>query len=297
MQKKQCVLSYVLCGALALTAFAATGWAESEDSSEVLAIIGEEKITDADLDAKIEMLPPRYRSRYQTPDAREKLLERAVKFSLLAQEARRLGLDKEPDVAKKINEITDNILIKELTQRKISDDVTVTDEEINAYYDKNKDDFYKKEKIKAQLIHFALDEKTAPEKKEKARLKAEETLNKLKAGADFDELAKQVSDDRRTKRRGGNTGYFSRGRRKNIYGEQFEEAAFSLKPGEISGIVESKNGLYIIKVTEKREAEQQSLEAVKARIQRRLEREKQKEAYENYIQSLEKRYPVKMIKK
>lgn len=73
---------------------------------------------------------------------------------------------------------------------------------------------------------------------------AEDALTKLKAGADFGALAKQVSQDEATRDNGGDLGWFPRG----VMPPEFEQAAFALQPGEISGIVSTQLGLHIIKV-------------------------------------------------
>lgn len=268
--------------------------AQQKGSDKVLAKVGKEKITEADIFSKISMLPPQFRARYETPEGKKKLLDQTVKFSLLSQEARKLGIDKKEDVAKKIKEIADNIIIQELTKQEISDKITVTDEEIKTYYKENKEKYVKPEKVKANLILFEVKEDDVPDVKKKKEKQAEKTLKRLKKGEDFEALAKELSDDKRTKKRGGSTGFFSKGKRKNTYGEIFEEKVFSLKKGEMSDVFEDKKGFYIVKVADKKPQEEQTLEEVKKKIERRLKQEKQKESYENYIEGLKKKYPVKI---
>ena len=263
-------------------------------SKKILATVGKEKITDEDIMAPINMMPPQFRSRYETPEGKKKLFERAVQMSLLSQEARRRGIDKREEVAKKIKEMADQIIIQELTKEVISDKISVSDDEIQKYYNENTSSFIEEEKIKVYLIQFEVkDNATAQQKAEKKHL-AEKTLSRLKKGEDFEPVAKELSDDKRTKTRGGNTGFFTRGKRTDIYGEAFEAKAFSLKPGEISNVFEGKNGYYIIKVAERKEQKQQSLEEAKPRIERTLKQEKQKKAFDDYLESLKKRYPVEI---
>jgi len=268
--------------------------AHQKGSDKVLAEVGKEKITEADIFSKIFMLPPQFRARYETPEGRKKLLEQTVKFSLLSQEARKLGIDKKEDVSKKIKEIADNIIIQELTKQEIADKITVTDEDIKTYYKKNKGDFIKPEKVKANLILFEVKEDDTPAVKKEKKKQANKTLKRLKKGEDFEALAKELSDDKRTKKRGGSTGFFSKGKRKNTYGEIFEKKAFSLKKGEMSDVFEDKKGFYIIKVADKKPQKEQTLEEVKTKIERRLKQEKQKDSYESYIEGLKKKYPVKI---
>jgi parvulin-like peptidyl-prolyl isomerase len=67
-----------------------------------------------------------------------------------------------------------------------------------------------------------------------------------------------------------------------------------VKVGEISGVIEEKNGFYIIKVAEKKPEKEETMQEAKSRIERRLQQEQQKKAYDTYLGSLEKRYPVKI---
>ena len=80
------------------------------------------------------------------------------------------------------------------------------------------------------------------------RAKAEELLARLRAGGDFNALAKQFSVDTSNKDQGGDLGWFGRG----MMVKPFEDAAFALKPGELSGIVETQFGYHIIKLDERR---------------------------------------------
>lgn len=76
---------------------------------------------------------------------------------------------------------------------------------------------------------------------------ADDALAKLKAGADFGALAKQVSQDEATRDNGGDLGWFPR----DVMPPEFEQAAFALQPGQISGVVSTQLGLHIIKVLER----------------------------------------------
>jgi len=266
--------------------------AEEKNSDKVLATVGQEKITEADILAKTLMLPPQVRVSYETPEGLKKLLDQAVKSSMLSQEAHRLGIPTKEDVARKIKGISDTIIVQELTKQEVTDKITVTEEAITSFYKENKEKFIKPEEVKVNLILFEVNDDDPPQKKKEKQKKAEQALKQIKEGEKIEKLAGKLSDDNRTKGRGGSTGYFTRGKHKKTYGEVFEAKAFSLKAGELSDVFEDKKGFYIIKVVAKKERHEQTLNEVEKRIEKQLRQEKQKEAYESYVESLKKQYPV-----
>ncbi len=118
------------------------------------------------------------------------------------------------------------------------------DEEIQQFYEQNvKTLFDHPAEVRARHILLALAPDATAADKAAARAKAEDVLKKLKAGASFAAMAKQYSDDPGTKDKGGEIGYFPRGE----LVKPFEDAAFSLKPGEYA-IVQSQFGFHIIEV-------------------------------------------------
>jgi peptidyl-prolyl cis-trans isomerase C len=266
--------------------------AEEKNLDKVLATVGNEQITEADILAKTLMLPPQVRVSYETPEGMKKLLDEAVKSSMLSQEAQRLGIPAKEDVARKIKGISDTIIIQELTKQEVTNKVTVKEEAITAYYNDNKEKFIKPEEVNVNLILFAINDDDPPQKKKEIRKKAEQSLKQIKEGEKIGKLAGELSDDKVTSQRGGSTGFFARGKHRKTYGEVFEAKAFSLKAGELSDVFEGKGGFYIIKVVAKKERHEQTLNEVGKRIEKQLRQKKQKEAYESYVESLKKRYPV-----
>jgi peptidyl-prolyl cis-trans isomerase D len=95
---------------------------------------------------------------------------------------------------------------------------------------------------------------------------AEAVLAQVKAGADFAELAKKVSEDEGSKAKGGDLDYFTRGRMV----PEFEAAAFALQPGQVSDVVKSQFGFHIIKLVDKKPATTRSFEEVRPQIQDQL---------------------------
>ncbi|WP_166241763.1 peptidylprolyl isomerase [Paenibacillus turpanensis] len=148
--------------------------------------------------------------------------------------------------------------------------VTVTEEDMKIYYDSNKPLFVKPEQVRAS--HILL----------KTKEEAEVVLKQLQEGADFATVAKEKSQDPGSGARGGDLSYFGRG----DMVEPFENAAFALNVGEMSGIVESQHGFHIIKLTDKKAAENPTFEEKKEEIKKQLMQQKTAELYPDWLQKL-----------
>jgi peptidyl-prolyl cis-trans isomerase D len=158
------------------------------------------------------------------------------------------------------------------TPDKFTGQTQVSDAEVQQYYNEHIAEYEKPEQVHARHILFRYPPKATAEDKEKVRKHAEEVLAKVKAGEDFAALAKQYSEDS-SAAQGGDLGSFTRGKMV----APFERAAFSLAPGETSDLVESPFGLHIIKVESKEPAHTQPLDEVRAQITDKLKQEKARE--------------------
>jgi len=160
---------------------------------------------------------------------------------------------------------------------------TPGDGEVEKFYKENPETFTTPEQIQASHILLSVADNATDETKKQKREELAAVLAQLRAGADFAELAKKHSDCP-SKEQGGSLGSFARG----SMVKAFEDAAFSLKEGEISDIVETPFGLHIIKLTGRTEKEVAPFAQVKDRIQTYLKSQKQNEAVGAYLETLRK---------
>ena len=121
-----------------------------------------------------------------------------------------------------------------------------TDEELQRYYRHNLDRFEIMEQVKAAHILLSVAKDADSETVQKRRDLADQLLVQLQNGADFSQLAKTYSDDKSNAANGGELGTFGRG----TMVKEFEDAAFALRPGQLSGVVQTPFGFHIIKVEE-----------------------------------------------
>jgi len=144
--------------------------------------------------------------------------------------------------------------------------VPVTPQEIEARYRENLSTYSTPEQVRAS--HILL--KTEGKDEAAVRKQAESVLAQVKAGENFASLARQHSEDEGSKESGGDLDYFGRG----AMVPAFEEAAWTLEPGETSDLVQSEFGFHIIRVTDKRAATTRPLDDVRAQIEDQIRWEK-----------------------
>ena len=230
--------------------------------------VGDEKITAADWEHLIDMIPEQYRNQMRTT-AKRQFAERVVSLKVMAQEAKRRKLEDTPafknQLAFQAEQIMANQLYQDVVANTKADEATA-----RKYYDDHKDDYLQ---LKARHILIRFKGSTVPLKKdakelteEEALAKAQDIRKKLLDGADFATLAKAESDDAGSGANGGDLGTFGHGRMVPA----FEKVAFSLPVGELSEPVKSQFGYHIIKVESRQE---KTFIEVRAEIERKLDQE------------------------
>ena len=237
---------------------------------------------------------------------KNRVLKGMIDVEAVCEEAKKDGLTpSEEEIDKAFDELNKNLYANEnynkiLEDLKISDtciksqvektltiqkytenfdkNLKISDEEMKKYYEEHKADYYKDEVKASHILISTVDDngkELSEAKKKEAKKKAEEVLKKAKSGEEFSELAKEYSDDPGSAANGGDLGYFTKGQMV----QPFEEAAFSLKSGEISGLVESEYGYHIIKVYDKID-KQLTFDEVKDEIKKTLTEDKYMESIE-----------------
>jgi len=172
-----------------------------------------------------------------------------------------------------------------LLESKFASNLAVTDADAKKYYDENAKEFQVPEQVRASHILIST-KPTDPngdpnQAKVQAKQKAEELLKKAKDGADFAALAKENSSCP-SAAQGGDLGTFPRGQMV----KPFEDAAFAMKVGQISDLVETQFGYHIIKLTEHQDPNQVAFDKAKTGIVDQLTQRKRQEAITQYVQSL-----------
>jgi len=140
--------------------------------------------------------------------------------------------------------------------------VASQEEELRALYGQRSSLYNMPEQVRARHILLSLDADASAEEAAEVERRANEILTQIREGADFAALAGELSEDSGSKANGGDLGFFARGQMV----KEFEDAAFSLEPGMVSEVVKSEYGYHVIRVEERRDAEQRSFEEVREEL-------------------------------
>ncbi len=226
-------------------------------------------VTDADVEGNVKQMQAQFQTEQEFQKA---LAARGMTVEKLRADARiDLGINK-------------------MMEAEISTVPGPSDAQVREFYDKNPDKFTQGEAVRASHILIKAEESADAATKAKARAKAESLLKQVKAGSDFATLAKNNSDDG-SKEQGGDLDFFT----KETMVPPFSEAAFALKPGEVSGIVTTQFGYHIIKVTDRRGASAAPFEQVAPRVRDFLAQQHKQEKAQSIIDGLKKKAKIEVL--
>jgi len=248
---------------------------KSSPNDKVLVKVSNSVITVSDFNSRIEKLPPYYKNVVEKN--KKRYLEEMIAEKLFYEEALRKGLNNDKEVAEILQEAKKKIIITKLIKNEIEDKTKVAEDQIRVFYEANKNKLKTPDMWRASHILLASEED------------ANSVLQALKSGANFEDLAKERSKDA-TAERGGDIGYFRAGQ----LVPDFEKATIALNVGDMSGVVHTKFGYHIIKLTDKKPSGTQTYEKARPLIENELKNKNKAEMFNEYIMVLKKKYGVEI---
>jgi len=290
---------------------------------DVVAKVNNENVTATELEMAVKTLEQRARSTVP-PEQRDavyrQVLDRIMGFHLLAQEARSRKIAVAPwDIDKQLGDLKkqfpteaafsqmlqqrgvtadqlrketeDTIAVNQMLQTDIEPTIKVQDAEIKTFFDQNKARFHQAESVHASHILIRADEKADAATKAKAKAQAGDLLKQLRAGAKFPELAKKFSQDPGSAPNGGDLGFFAKGQMV----PQFDQAAFSLKPGQTSGVVETPFGFHIIQMQEAKPSRDVPFDEVKEQIREYLSNQLREQKSQAFVEQLKAKAKISIL--
>jgi peptidyl-prolyl cis-trans isomerase C len=290
---------------------------------DVVAKVNGEAVTRAELEMAVRTLEQRAQSPVP-PEQRDavyrQVLDRIIGFHLLAQEARARKLVAAPwdvdtqlgDLKKQFpteaafnqmlqsrgvtadelrKETEDTLAVNQMLQKEIEPQVKVQDADVKTFFDQNKPRFHQPESVRASHILIRAEEQADPATKAKAKAQADDLLKQLKKGANFADLAKKFSGDPGSAPNGGDLGFFNRGQMV----APFDQAAFALKPGQMSGVVETPFGYHIIQAHETKPARDVGFDEVKDQIREYLATQQREQKSQVFVDQLKAKSKISLM--
>jgi peptidyl-prolyl cis-trans isomerase C len=195
-------------------------------------------------------------------------------------------------------DILERAIVEQVIERELRPQAVVTEADVKKFYDENPSRFEQPETVKMQHIHVStMDPATRRElpaaEKTKKRELIDQTLTRARAGEDFAKLVNDVSDDVRTKERGGEY-TVARGTMEPVFAG-VEAAAFSLRPGQISDVLVSAFGFHIVKQIERTPARQIPYSEVSERIRDALIQQEVQKLLPEYLEGVKKEAGVEVV--
>ncbi len=258
-----------ICLCLALCLFAC----DKKDDSKVLVTINDDKVTMKEFNKELDKIPMNMKMMVASESGKKSYLDRLIVKKLLLAEAKKIDIEKDKDFENRLAEIREQLIIESLLKKKLTAGANITEEDLQKYYDKNKEKFRKDAEINTRHILVKSEEE------------ARQVKEKLQAGENFTELARKYSIDPNAKVTGGEVGFHPKG----TLLPEYEAAAFKLtKIGQTSGVVKTQFGYHIIRLEGIKPPAYVPFAEVKDFIKQQLLQEKQKEVLDKYIEELKK---------
>ncbi len=245
----------------------------NQQSGRVIAVVGDETLT---LKQLVRDLPPHIRSGLSSVDIRASVIE-WINEEVLYQEARSRQLDKREDVIREFERLKRELLINKLVEQTLGEDVTITEEEIQGYYEANKDSYV----LSQDLVH-------AYHLLVATRQEATEVRNRLRSGESFQQVAQQAGEDSLANI-DWDWGYFSQ----NDVIPEISQVVFKLRKNSVSQPVKSDLGYHIFQLVDRQDkGEVQPLAMVREEIRMKLREKKKQDMYQRFLLQMKSKYKI-----
>ena len=260
-------LFFVLAGLGLCVALPACKQAGS--TGPVVARVGDSKITLDDLKSRLQETPEAYQQYIATAEGRRQFLNLLIREKVLLSEAKTLGIPHDPayqkaiekfklDWSRRLQEYEETLQVESALRQLRAKELAATDTDVDKYFNDHRADY--DHPLEITVSHILLSSESD----------AQAALARVKSGEPFERVARDMSKDPATAVHGGKLAPIKRG----TLVPEFEDAAFKLRVGEVSGIVKSQFGFHIIKKLAEKQLPARPESEVKEEIRTQLERDK-----------------------
>ena len=259
---------------------------EELKGSKVVAEIGSRKITLREVDEVLDELQPWMKEQFKGKEKKVDFMKKYVADELFYRKAKKLEYDKDSELRKKTADFMKQLMINKILQEEIKDKITMEEDDLKNYFKANQDRYKERAQAQIRLIKAGMEEI------------AQNIIKELNKGKDFSELAKEISLDEESAKRGGKwEGWITEGKDDLGIGnvDEVSKTIFSTPPGNISPIVKAGNYYYIFKVEEKKPERMRDYEEVREWVNNDYMNHKMKIAYQNLLEQVLRSSEVKLF--
>jgi len=259
----------LMIAAMLVPILLACGGPSGKQQETVLAEVNGETITSTEFEQEAKALPPYMRPILETPNGRRQFLESLITRDLLLQEALRRGIDRKPEVHRRLGQARRSIVLEAILREVGEKAPGISDEALRKHYEENRESYETGEQVRVRQIQY------------KDRAIAEAAAKKAKKGEPFGQLMKEAES---VGGKASDLGFIEKGEAD----KDFEAAAFGPPPGSVIGPVRTIYGFHLIEVLDRRPAGRIPFEEVKDKIASELRESAQREAFEQLVARLRK---------
>lgn len=243
---------------------------KAEGTAKPLATINGKPITFSEFELRWSQLPEYARKKYAGTEGHKRFLDELIDREVLIQEAKKRGIDRERTVLERIERFKERSILDVLVREEVDSRVTVSPEEVKAYYDNFKGTFTAPDEFRASHILV------------RTEGEATEVKKRLAQGEDFAALARKVSIDATTKNKGGDLGVIKRGQTV----AEFEKALMTMKTGEVSVPIATQFGYHVIILVDRSPGRALSFEEAKEQVKEQVLIDKKQQRFKDLVAAL-----------
>lgn len=252
---------------------------ERARADAVVAEVNGERIMRSDLERAFQAsLAGQSEGQNEQPERKE-FLQQMINDTLILQYAKKHDVDRDPDYQEALKECQRSLLLAHFKEHRLFESIQVSSAEIENYYATHAQEFLQPEKIQVRHILTNTYEEAAA------------ALQRIKNGEDFREVARKLSIHA-SRTQGGELPPFSLG----TYNKPFEDAAFALEVGELSGIIKTELGYHIIEKTGETPRQLRPLSEVWSQISSHLLERKKQQLLQEFLQNLRSQAQVRIMR-
>ncbi|NWF71436.1 MAG: peptidylprolyl isomerase [Nitrospirae bacterium] len=244
----------------------------------VLALVNGRQVTQTEFDTRWGELAEATRARYEKEGGKRLFLDELITRELLMQEARKLGLDQNDAIRDRTQRYREQLILDELLKDRIKAKVELSQEELDAYYEKHAHELLTP--LKVRVWQMLLPNVSA----------AKDLEHQINQGGDFAKFAQRYSIDGKTKAKGGDLGPYHNG----LVVPEVDAVVHTLKPDMVSAPIKTDAGYYLVKITALDKEIIQADVAVRERLRQELLNEKRRKRFDGVIADIRAKAVIRL---